>query len=146
VTLEAEALAEDEDVLPESNGYEPLPTLANHEEDSDGIDDDDDDDDDDEIEFGLSTFDGQEFRTVVSRDYRTLTESQLFSENPASTETKPEIPMDETRVETIRNIMSNITIPSSAIPAWATAVPDEQLRDLVVEKTTEKNDDWAKFD
>ena len=60
---------------------------------------------------------------------------------------QPNIPMDEHRVETIKNIMSNISPPPSAIPVWADTVPDDKLKNMVAEKMTEKVDEkWAKFD
>jgi Male enhanced antigen 1 (MEA1) len=135
VTIEVDA---EEEVELENHGYQPLPTSNNE---------NDEDDERDEIEFGYSTFDGEEFCTTIGSDHRGLAESYQMRMAGPSEPKQPNIPMDEQRVETIKNIMSNISLPPSAIPVWADTVPDDKLKNIVAEKMTEKVEEkWAKFD
>jgi hypothetical protein len=58
--------------------------------------------------------------------------------------------LDTSQIETIKNIMSNITIPDEAIPGWANSVTDEQLKQVVNQKVSKSkqgdNDNWAVFE
>ncbi len=124
------------------NGYEPLPASAT------GAMMPEDDDEDDKIEFGYSNFDGEQFHTRTSADYRHLLEEPA-SENSRSGDEPAPIPLDTARIETIKSIMSNITLPSSAVPNWASTVSDDDLKQVVDEKLSKKSadkEDWAKFD
>lgn len=108
----------------------------------------DEDDEDDKIEFGYSNFDGEQFHTRTSADYRHLLEEPAPVNSRSVDEPAP-IPLDTARIETIKSIMSNITLPSSAVPNWANTVSDDGLKQVVDEKLSKKTadkEDWAKFD
>jgi hypothetical protein len=119
------------------NGYELLPTSLCDEED-------------DHVEFGYSTYDGQEFQIRTSHNYHNL----VSIENPTTpaadscrSSEKPSIPLDTTQIETIKSIMSKVTLPSTAIPVWAHSVTDDQLKQVVDEKVKKGVDEtWAVFD
>lgn len=126
------------------NGYEPLPAFATGAMMPEG----DEDDEDDKIEFGYSNFDGEQFHTRTSADYRHLLEEPA-PVNSRSVDAPAPIPLDTARIETIKSIMSNITLPSSAVPNWANTVSDDDLKQVVDEKLSKKTadkEDWAKFD
>ncbi len=60
---------------------------------------------------------------------------------------KPTIPLDTDQIETIKSIMSKVTLPSTAIPVWAHSVSDEQLKKVVEEKAGKGTDEnWAVFE
>ena len=147
VTIEVES-ADDEEHR-EGNGYELLPTTSEEVGEPNG-----EDEDDDRIEFGFSTFDGQQFQTMTSTNYHHLLGGER-GERPepegAESDTGPAIPqLDKTQIDTIKSIMSNITIPDEAIPKWANTVTDEQLKKVVNEKVTKKpeeeEENWAVFE
>jgi hypothetical protein len=100
------------------------------------------------VEFGYSTYDGQEFQIRTSHNYHNL----VTIENPTSATAvtpndKPSIPLDTTQIETIKSIMSKVTLPSTAIPVWAHSVSDDQLKQVVDEKAKKGVDEaWAVFD
>ena len=126
VTVEIETDEEAEEV---TNDYQLLPTSN-----------------DQDVEFGITTFDGNEFHTFTSSNYHDLTcpTESPSTENSSSTS---ELTLDPIQVETIKSIMSNIKIPNSAIPSWAHTVTDDQLKQVVDEKVTKKNsENWAVFD
>lgn len=115
------------------NGYELLPT--SHAEDED-----------DSMEFGVSTFDGEEFFTRTSHDYHNLVTIESAPPTKYMRE-KPSIPLDSLQIETIKSIMSNVTLPSTVIPPWAESVSDDQLKQVVDEKVGQQpNENWAVFD
>ncbi|XP_046637382.1 male-enhanced antigen 1-like [Daphnia pulicaria] len=118
------------------NGYELLPTSLCEEED------------DDCVEFGYSTYDGQEFQIRTSHNYHNLVTIENPTSAPAVTPNdKPSIPLDTTQIETIKSIMSKVTLPSTAIPVWAHSVSDDQLKQVVDEKVKKGVDEaWAVFD
>lgn len=119
------------------NGYELLPTSHCDEEE-----------DDDGVEFGFSTFDGEEFHTRTSHSYHNLITTPLnVSTSGSSVESQSSIPLDVSQIETIKTIMSNVTLPSTVIPTWAHSVSDDQLKQVVHEKVGKgSNDNWAVFD
>jgi len=101
------------------------------------------------VEFGYSTYDGQEFQTRTSQNYHNL----VTIENPTTApiikpnNDKPTIPLDTTQIETIKSIMSKVTLPSTAIPVWAHSVSDDQLKQVVDGKVKKGVDEaWAVFD
>ena len=158
VTIEVESADDTEDQR-EGNGYELLPT--NNEEvggEENGDKEDEEDFDDGAVEFGFSTFDGQEFQTMTSTNYHhLLAASEERGERPepegAEAEKEAIIPqLDTSQIETIKNIMSNISIPDEAIPKWANTVTDEQLKQVVNQKVSKSKpegddgDNWAVFE
>ena len=75
------------------------------------------DEEDNEVEFGFTTFDGQEFQTRTSHDYQNLVTTT--PETPAAiSNEKPSIPLGNIQVETVKSIMSKVTLPSTAVPVW----------------------------
>ncbi|KAK4025242.1 Uncharacterized protein APZ42_004818 [Daphnia magna] len=132
---EVEDSEEPQEIRP--NGYELLPTSNCENED---------DNEDDNVEFGYSTYDGQEFQIRTSHDYHNLV--TIETSTPAvSCSEKPSIPLDTTQIETIKSIMSKVILPNSAIPVWAHSITDEQLKQVVDEKVGKEVDDtWAVFD
>ena len=91
------------------NGYELLPTSA--------CENEEEEEEDDEVEFGFTTFDGQEFQTRTSHDYQNLVTTT--PETPAAiSNEKPSIPLGNIQVETVKSIMSKVTLPSTAVPVW----------------------------
>ena len=120
------------------NGYELLPTSA--------CENEEEEEEDNEVEFGFTTFDGQEFQTRTSHDYHNLVATT--PETPAAiSNEKPSIPLDTTQIETIKSIMSKVTLPRTAIPVWAHSVSDEQLKQVVEEKVGKgAEDNWAVFE
>lgn len=105
---------------------------------------------DDEIEFGYSVADGEEFTTTTSTSYHYLVEFCNEEESETAdpeAPTEPKIPLDDKRIETIKSIMSGISLAPTAVPAWAESVPDRELNHFVEKKTaatTEEN--WAVFE
>ena len=139
---------DDEAAQENANGYEPLPTSNEGLEDNDG-----DQQEEDEIEFGYTTFNGEEFHTRTSRDFHQLLDVETASREEqamaSSTELPPSqaIPLDTTQIESIKSIMSNFSLPTAAIPEWAGSVSDDQLVQAVEKKFTKKTEEnWAVFD
>ncbi|KAI9562567.1 hypothetical protein GHT06_010021 [Daphnia sinensis] len=122
---------EPEEIRP--NGYELLPTSNC-------------DDEDDNVEFGYSTYDGQEFQIRTSCDYHNLVTVET-STTAVNCSDKPSIPLDTAQIETIKSIMSKVLLPNSAIPVWAHSITDEQLKQVVDEKVAKETDNsWAVFE
>lgn len=119
----------------DENGYELLPTSqCDEEETEDGT-----------VEFGFSTFDGEEFRTRTSHSYHNLVSTPTSTVDSSSEQSS--IPLDVSQIETIKSIMSNVILPSTVIPTWAHSVSDDQLKQVVHEKVGKgSNDNWAVFD
>lgn len=118
------------------NGYELLPTTHC----------DDENEEDDGVEFGFSTFDGEEFHTRTSHSYHDLVAAPNIS-TPDSLNDQSSIPLDVSQIETIKSIMSNVILPNAVIPTWAHSVSDDQLKQVVHEKVGKgSNDNWAVFD
>lgn len=146
-TIEVDNTDEDEMEETGNNGYEPIPTSAEGP-------DDNEEQEDDEIEFGYTTFDGEEFQVRTARDYHQLldeTTPRTTMDEAAAATTRPSaesIPLDPTQIENIKSIMSNITLPTEGIPNWANTVSDDQLKQVVENKLGNKKpeDDWAVFE
>ena len=116
------------------NGYELLTTSRQ----------DDNEEDDDAIEFGYSTFDETGFQIRTSSHYRNLVDTPEPTENVDKTAS---IPLDTHQIETIKSIMSNVTLP--VIPSWAHSVSDEQLKQAVKMKSggqVSSAENWAVFE
>ena len=129
--LVVEAEAED-DIEEGGNEYQLLPTGN----------------DDEQIEFGYSTFDGENFQTTTSDSYQQLAETcENKATEPSPNVSQDSIPMDVKQVELIKNIMSNISLPPAVIPEWVESVAVDELKNLIIEKKEEKaNKNWANFD
>ena len=129
ITLDVETDEEREEI---SNEYQLLPTSQ-----------------DNEVEFGYSTFDGAEFHVSTARDYRNLIRPDHTRPEDTATVNDEEAcpPLDPTNVETIKEIMSNFSLPTASIPSWAVTVTDDQLKKVVEDKVTKKSEEnWAVFD
>ena len=136
ITLEVETDEEREEVMNADNDYQLLPTSLEQ-----------------EVEFGYSTFDGTEFHSSTSHDYLELTRQRnsLDSVPPSNGASlvpdSPPFSLDPAHVDTIKKIMSDFTLPPSAIPPWASSVSDEELKKVVEDKVAKKsNDNWAVFE
>jgi len=134
INLEVETDEEREEIVNVNNDYQLLPASLEQ-----------------EVEFGYSTYDGTEFHTSTSHDYRELTRqhtnSSISVSETGSVSDRPTFSLDQANVEAIKKIMSNFTLPSSAIPPWADSVSDEELRKVVEEKVTKQSDEnWAVFE
>jgi len=136
IALEVETDEEREEVVNVNNDYQLLP--ASSEQD---------------VEFGYSTFDGAEFHTSTSHSYLELTRQHNSHDSTPSTSRANQVSarssfsLDQANVETIKKIMSDFTLPTTAIPPWANSISDEDLKKVVEEKVSqESNENWAVFE
>lgn len=98
-----------------------------------------DDEEEGVIEFGYSNWDGENFQSTTSSNYRDLIQTLPMSESSESSDRSANIPLNTNQIEEIKSIMSNINLPGAAIPTWANSITDDELKKAVDEKIAKKN-------
>lgn len=64
------------------------------------------------------------------------TSSEKESENKPESSQSQAIPLENEKVDTIKNLMANFALPSENIPEWAEEIPEEKWKSFLIDKTS----------
>ncbi|XP_072380848.1 uncharacterized protein [Diabrotica undecimpunctata] len=110
--------------------YQPLPTFANEELD---IASDEDTDNGDEIHNEVSNAPNN-LPEIPVPPITTIETALLKEVWSASSSKSCDIEMDSKKVDEVKQAMSNIVLPPSAIPDWAADIPEEEWKQQLIKR------------
>ncbi|KAL7301648.1 hypothetical protein TKK_0005655 [Trichogramma kaykai] len=114
-------------------GYEPLPQAPVEGEQSE-----DENEDDEEIEFGITHMGGEPDHLQDAPESSVPPETlEVWSSSSSNV-----IELDENKINQVKSAMASFTLPSTAIPEWASSVSEDQWKDQLIQRLKKlKKDD-----
>lgn len=126
---EDESEHEDEETIDNHHGYQQLPQEA-----PDATDDHSDSDSEELNQPSVETQRAMQFTEESRRRQEALSREEQAQLWAGQSQDRSDIVLDKDKVDTIKKVMSRISLPPSAVPQWASEITSDEWSDMVQKK------------